>query len=82
MLRWLATVGIALLLVLDVALPYTELGRRGSEAQVRSDVAIVDVRVGAPAPDLALRTLEGEPLSLAEFRGHPLLVTFERSVDW
>jgi hypothetical protein len=33
-------------------------------------------------PDLALRTLEGAPLSLAEFRGHPLLVTFERSVDW
>jgi cytochrome oxidase Cu insertion factor (SCO1/SenC/PrrC family) len=82
MLRWLATAVIALLLALDVALPYTPLGRRGPEAQVRSDVAIVDVRVGAPVPDLTLRTLEGQPLSLAEFRGHPLLVTFERSVDW
>ena len=49
---------------------------------MRSDVAIAGVSVGAPAPDLALRTLEGQPLSLAEFRGHPLLVTFERSVDW
>jgi hypothetical protein len=45
-------------------------------------VAGVTVTVGAPAPELDLRTLEGAPLSLAEFRGHPLLVTFERSVDW
>jgi cytochrome oxidase Cu insertion factor (SCO1/SenC/PrrC family) len=82
LLRWLATAVIALLFALDLGLPYTPLGRRGPEALVRSDVAITGVSVGAPAPDLELRTLEGQPLSLAEFRGHPLLVTFERSVDW
>ncbi|MGH7336450.1 MAG: TlpA family protein disulfide reductase [Myxococcota bacterium] len=82
MLRWLATAAIAALLALDVLLPYTALGRRGPEAQQRVDVAGVTVRVGAPAPELVLRTLEGRPLSLADFRGHPLLVTFERSVDW
>jgi hypothetical protein len=81
-LRWLATAGIVALLALDVLLPYTPLGRRGPEARQRADVAGVAVRVGAPVPDLALRTLDGEPLSLADFRGHPLLVTFERSVDW
>ena len=82
MLRWLATAAIAALLALDVFIPSTPLGRRGPEALPRADVAGVTVRVGAPAPELALRTLEGAPLSLAEFRGHPLLVTFERSVDW
>jgi cytochrome oxidase Cu insertion factor (SCO1/SenC/PrrC family) len=81
-LRWLATAVIAALLALDLGLPYTPLGRRGPESRQRADVAGVSVRVGAPAPDLALRTLEGRPLSLAEFRGHPLLLTFERSVDW
>lgn len=29
-----------------------------------------------PAPDIALTTLEGRTLHLAELRGHPLLVTF------
>ena len=82
MLRWLATAVIAALLALDVGLPYTALGRRGPEARVREDVAPTGVRIGAPAPDLTLRTLDGQPLSLADFRGHPLLVTFERSVDW
>jgi len=81
-LRWLATAAIAALLVLDVVLPHTSLGRRGPEALQRADVAGVTVQVGAPAPDVSLRTLEGAPLSLARFRGHPLLVTFERSVDW
>jgi cytochrome oxidase Cu insertion factor (SCO1/SenC/PrrC family) len=82
MLRWLATAVITALLVLDLFLPQTPLGRRGPEAVVRADVAGVAVELGAPMPDLALRTLEGAPLSLADFRGHPMLVTFERSVDW
>ena len=82
MLRWLATAAIVALIALDVVLPRTPLGRRGPEMRQRADVAGVTVRVGEPAPDLALRTLEGAPLSLAQFRGHPLLVTFERSVDW
>lgn len=82
MLRWLATAVIVALLALDVWIPHTPLGRRGPEAQLRADVAGVAVHLGAPSPDLALRTLDGHPLSLASFRGHPLLVTFERSVDW
>ncbi len=82
MLRWLATAVIVALLALDIWIPHTPLGRRGPEAQMRADVAGVAVRVGSLAPDLALRTLDGRPLSLADFRGHPLLVTFERSVDW
>lgn len=82
MLRWLATVSILALLVLDFALPSTSLGRRGNESVVRAEVPAGFARIGAPLPDLALQDLAGEPLDLADFRGHPLLVTFERSVDW
>jgi cytochrome oxidase Cu insertion factor (SCO1/SenC/PrrC family) len=82
MLRWLATASILGLLVLDFALPATPLGRRGNEAAARAEVPTGFARIGVPLPDLALLDLSGEPLDLADFRGHPLLVTFERSVDW
>lgn len=82
MLRWVATLAIAALLLLDVALPYTAVGRRGDEARLRADVEGAWDRVGAPLPELALRDLDGHPVRIADFRGHPLLVTFERSVDW
>lgn len=82
MMRWVATIGIALLVALDLALPSTGLGRRGPEALVRSDVSGIVGEVGASLPALALLDLDGKPLPLADFRGHPLLITFERSVDW
>ena len=52
------------------------------DAVRKADVESAWARVGAPLPELSLETLGGAPLSLADFRGHPLLVTFERSVDW
>ena len=82
MLRWLATLVILALLALDLALPITAIGRRGHDAVGKADVEGAWARVGAPLPDLALETLSGASLSLADFRGHPLIVTFERSVDW
>lgn len=82
MLRWLATAAILGLLALDLWLPRTPLGRRGPEPRVRADVAGVAVRQGERLPELGLLDLHGRPLALADFRGHPLLVTFERSVDW
>jgi cytochrome oxidase Cu insertion factor (SCO1/SenC/PrrC family) len=82
MLRWLATLAIAALLALAIFVPDTPLGRRGAEAMVRSDVEGAVGMAGERLPDLALESLEGEPIALADFRGHPLLLTFERSVDW
>jgi cytochrome oxidase Cu insertion factor (SCO1/SenC/PrrC family) len=82
MLRWLATAGMGVLLILDFWLPSSGLARRGSEATVRADVADALVQVGDRLPPLELLDLEGRPLALADFRGHPLLLTFERSVDW
>jgi cytochrome oxidase Cu insertion factor (SCO1/SenC/PrrC family) len=82
MLRWLATLAIAGLLLLDVMLPRTDIGRRGTEAAVRSDVPHAVGSVGQRLPDFTLPDLDGTPVRLADLRGHPVLVTFERSVDW
>ena len=82
MLRWLATAAILLLLALDLALPATSVGRRGTDVNARSDVASAVVRVGEPFPDFALDDIDGTPVRLADLRGHQVLITFERSVDW
>ncbi len=82
MLRWLATLAIVALLALAIFVPDTGIGRRGAETLVRADVAGAVGAVGERLPELALESLDGAPIALADFRGHPLLVTFERSVDW
>jgi hypothetical protein len=82
MLRWLATLGIAALLALAIFVPNTPLGRRGAEAMVRADVDGAFGALGERLPNLTFESLEGETIVPADFRGHPLLITFERSVDW
>ena len=82
MTRWLATIGIAVLLALALFVPNTPLGRRGAEAMVRADVEGAVGALGQRLPDLEFESLEGDKIALADFRGHPLLITFERSVDW
>ena len=80
--RILATVVILLLLGLDFMLPSTMFGRRGREANARIDQSSAFQELGAQLPALALRDLDGRPVSLDEFLGHRVLLTFERSVDW
>jgi hypothetical protein len=80
--RVLATGLILGLLALDVALPTTSIGRRGS-----SDVALRDVvgatgEIGERLPELRLVSLDGRELRLSDWLGHRVLLTFERSVDW
>lgn len=82
MLRWLATAAIAALLLLDLFLPQTSLGRRGAEAALREEVPTSRVEVGHPFPSTRLVELDGEPFDVASLRGHRVLLTFERSVDW
>lgn len=82
MLRWLATAVIALLFVLNLVLPGTDVGRRGNEAAARAEVDGVSSAIGTRLADFSLRDIEGEPVRLADLRGHRVLLTFERSVDW
>jgi len=80
--RILATGFIVGLLALDLSLPSTSIGRRGSSAESRSDVAGHAVEIGQRLPDLRLVGLDGRKLMLSDLLGHRVLVTFERSVDW
>ena len=82
MLRWIATALLGMLFALNLALPSTSIGRRGTEAATRFEVESAKVRVGHRVPDLELQNLDGSALDLAAFRGHRILLTFERSVDW
>jgi hypothetical protein len=81
--RWLATLGILVLLALDLLLPRLPIARQGAEVgRRRADAPGAVGRVGEELPDLTLRDLEGRPLRIADLRGHRVLLTFERSLDW
>ncbi len=80
--RVLAAVGIVLLFVLNLALPHTSLGRRGTDTQLHFDVPGVRGEVGQLLPTFTLLDLEGSPVSVSDFRGKRVLLTFERSIDW
>ena len=82
MLRWLVTLAIGGLLLLVIVLPYTGLGRRGSDPRLRADVEGAVGRHGEILPDFTLPDLDGVPVRLSELRGLRVLLTFERSVDW
>jgi len=82
MLRWLATLVLAGLFVLNLWLPSSPLGRRGTERTVRAHVPAAASWVGQALPDLAFEDLDGRVVRSADLLGHPLLLVFERSVDW
>ena len=82
MIRWAASVAILALMALTVFLPQTSIGRRGTETTVRSHVGDRAGRIGEPMPDFALADLDGDVIRLSDLRGHRVLITFERSVDW
>ena len=81
-MRWLATVLLLALLALDVWLPRIPIGQRGNERIVRAQVPAASSWVGRPLPDLAFEDLDGRTVRSADLLGHPLLLVFERSVDW
>lgn len=82
MTRWLATAAIALLFALNAALPVTPIGRRGNERSVRAHVAAAAQLVGQPLPALGFEDAAGRAVRLGELLPRPVLLIFERSVDW
>jgi peroxiredoxin len=82
MLRAIATIVIVTLFGLNWMLPDLEIGRRGSSTDWRVDVETTRLSIGEPMPDLALADLAGTRFPLSSLRGHPVLLVFERSIDW
>lgn len=82
MLRWLATLLIVSLFVVNLWLPHSSIGRRGSSSEVRVDVVPSLGQIDEALPDAELVDLEGRVVRLSDLRGHRVLLTFERSVDW
>ena len=80
-LRVLATIFLLALFGLNLALPSTSLGRRGTEKLVRQDVTRQLV-MGKTLPPLELVGLDGREFTREDLLGHRVLLTFERSVDW
>ena len=80
--RWIATFALAALLALDLLLPHLPLARRGTERAVRAHVPAASEWIGQKLPDFAFEDLDGRPAHTVDLRGHPLLLVFERSVDW
>jgi hypothetical protein len=81
-MRILASLVIAGLFALNLWLPSSSFGRRGTERVVREHVPALAALVGHPLPDLAFEDLEGRVVRTSDLLGHPLLLVFERSVDW
>jgi hypothetical protein len=82
MIRWLVTAVLVALFALNLWMPDTALGRRGTEAEVRTHVPASSSWLGQPLPKLAFEDLDGRVVTTADLLGHPLLLIFERSVDW
>ena len=80
-LRGLATLVLVALLGLNLAMPASSMGNRGSENKVRNDIASV-LLVGQTLPELELIDFNGRSVTRDDLLGHRVLLTFERSVDW
>ncbi len=80
-LRGLATLVLIALFALNLVLPTSSLSRRGSDENVREDVAS-QLLIGKKLPPLELVGLDGRAYTREDLLGHRVLLTFERSVDW
>jgi hypothetical protein len=82
MMRGIATAFIVLLFALNAYMPHSALGRRGHEREVRAHVAAAVQLVGQPLPALAFEDAAGRVVRLGDLIDRPVLLIFERSVDW
>jgi hypothetical protein len=80
-LRGLATLVLIALFGLNLALPTSSFSRRGSDDNVRADVAS-RLLIGKRLPPFELVGLDGRTHTREDLLGHRVLLTFERSVDW
>ncbi len=81
-MRWLATFIVVALFGLNLWMPDSALGRRGTETTVHTHVPAASTLQGRRLAPLRFEDLDGRAVSTADLLGHPLLLVFERSVDW
>jgi cytochrome c biogenesis protein CcmG, thiol:disulfide interchange protein DsbE len=62
-------------LVYAAILPFIVLGTNGLVLAVRGQLA-TPTTIGSVAPDFSLVDLDGNPVRLADLRGHPVIVNF------
>ena len=82
MLRWIATLVIALLFVLNLALPSTSIGRRGTDTEARRDEPGHFGDIGDKLLKFHLMNIDGENIKSTALLGYRVLLIFERSTDW
>lgn len=80
-LRGLATLILVALFALNLVLPTSSFSHRGPENKIRADVAS-QLAIGQQLPPLELVGFDGRAYTREDLRGHRVLLTFERSVDW
>lgn len=80
-LRTLASLVLLALLALNTLLPTRPELARGPEDRIRDD-RVPTVAIGDSLPSFALRSLDGRIRTREDLIGKPLLLTFERSLDW
>jgi peroxiredoxin len=76
--RLLAIVVVAVIVVgaLAVAFTFDLSGRAGPGATPSTVVVSAHPLIGRPAPAFSLKTLDGRTVSLADYRGRPVIVNF------
>ncbi len=82
--RWGATALCVVLLVIVATLDHNFHGAPAIKADVATAVGKVGGRLpDFTLPDFTLPDIDGNPVTLSHFYGKgPVLLTFERSVDW
>ena len=80
-LRSLASLAVLGLLALNFMLPTSDMELRGTENLVRADFES-NLALGGSLPPLELLAFDGRKVTNEDLKGHRVLRTFERSVDW
>jgi cytochrome oxidase Cu insertion factor (SCO1/SenC/PrrC family) len=77
--KWIATAVCVLLLLVDA----TMARNFHPSSVVRHDIASGVGEIGGRLPDFTLPDINGNQVTLSQFYGKkPVLLTFDRSLDW
>ena len=77
--KWIGTAGCVVLLMAV----WAESAHFHGSPIVRNDIGTAVGQIGGKLPDFTLPDLAGKSVTLSQFYGKgPILLTFDRSLDW